>query len=476
MVSESVHALLLIVFYLCTAAACVWSWHKAPAYGVVVVAGIVIRLIGGVGLVAISYYHWPILQPLQTGDGFWAIAPDARVYFQLAADAAYLPPGSIIGGSPSPTYVLALSLWFRAVGATVTNGVVFNVACYVVAAVVIVRVASERLRRMGVIALFAFSFSPALVLTSTQVLKDAFFAMLIVICCAAAVVILRCASESLAAGGGRLATAVGTACAAIAVMAGVRAYYALFVWLAVACGFVVALWAAHPTRRLGVAAFAATMLVVLWCAFAVGADAYYPYYRDLIARTTGINLSLTALTGGAGRGASLGAGSLGTALTSVREGFIDSGGGTNIGSRGKRQSARFLDVVDNVSTGIAATFVPISVLRAASLINFNGGRGLLIITDVDTLFVDATMVLIFAALYSAVPLSRNDVPSLVCLVTLFVITTGIVTYVVTNYGTLFRLRTMIAAALWLSPLTVTTGVPMLSLSVGSARKVVPQCR
>src|SRR5438067_4379180 len=102
MLSLSVHFLFLLLFYVCVAAACGWAFRKSPAWGVIVGAGTAIRLVGGVGLVAISYYHWPILQSLQTGDGFWAIAPDARVYFQLAADAARAPWGSIVGGSPSP--------------------------------------------------------------------------------------------------------------------------------------------------------------------------------------------------------------------------------------------------------------------------------------------------------------------------------------------------------------------------------------
>src|SRR4051812_37472080 len=222
MMSQSMHMLLLIMLYACMAAGCAWAYRQSPAFGAIVAAGTAIRLIGGVGLVAISYYHWPILQSLQTGDGYWAISPDARVYFQLAADAARLPPGAIIGGRPSPTYVLALSLWFRAFGATVTNGVVFNAACYIVAAMVIVRLASDSPRRLGVIALCCVSFSPALVLTSTQVLKDAFFAMLIVVGCASAIVVLRGAADSLSAQRGRVATGVALTAAAVAAMAGVR--------------------------------------------------------------------------------------------------------------------------------------------------------------------------------------------------------------------------------------------------------------
>src|SRR5256885_9463914 len=118
MLSQSVHVLLLIASCLCMAAASVWAYRRSPTSGLIIALGTVIRLGGGLGLVAISYYHWPVLESLQTGDGFWAIAPDARVYYQLAADAARAPWGSIAAGSPSPSYVEALSLWFRAFGAT----------------------------------------------------------------------------------------------------------------------------------------------------------------------------------------------------------------------------------------------------------------------------------------------------------------------------------------------------------------------
>jgi len=451
-----VHLLLLVVLYACMAAACAWAYRAAPVFGAIVTAGTAIRLVVGVGLVAISYYRWPILQPLQTGDGYWAIAPDARVYFQLAADAARLPPGSIIGGSPSPTYVLALSLWFRVLGATVTNGVVFNVACYVVAAMVIVRLATDRQRQLGIIALCCVSFSPALVLTSTQVLKDAFFAMLIVVGCASAIVVLRAAGHSLSAQPGRVAIGVALTAAAVAAMAGVRAYFALFVWLAVAGGLVAAVWTADSARRVRVAGFAASMLVVLWCAFAVGADAYYTYYQELIARTTGINLSMRALLPSGGAPVSSGNSSaLGERLNSLRDGFLGSGGATGFGvhhTHGGRRTAT--DVAEDLGTGIAVTFVPISALKLAHMVTFEGGRGLLVLTDADTLFIDLTLLAIGVMLFQAGAVSRRDVAAVVFLIVLSAVSTLIVAYVVTNFGTLFRLRLLATLPAWLAPLAI----------------------
>jgi hypothetical protein len=453
-----VHLLLLVVLYACMAAACAWAYRAAPVFGAIVTAGTAIRLVVGVGLVAISYYRWPILQPLQTGDGYWAIAPDARVYFQLAADAARLPPGSIIGGSPSPTYVLALSLWFRVLGATVTNGVVFNVACYVVAAMVIVRLATDRQRQLGIIALCCVSFSPALVLTSTQVLKDAFFAMLIVVGCASAIVVLRAAGHSLSAQPGRVAIGVALTAAAVAAMAGVRAYFALFVWLAVAGGLVAAVWTADSARRVRVAGFAASMLVVLWCAFAVGADAYYTYYQELIARTTGINLSMRALLPSGGAPISTAGGSaLGERLNSLRDGFLGSGGATNFGTRHGRGPNRTIgDITEDLATGIAATFIPIFVLRRVGVIDFDGGRGLLTITDLDTLFIDAMLVAIVIAIFRTHALTRDTAGSLIFIVALAMIALLVIAYVVTNFGTLVRLRLLFAIPAFLAPIALKT--------------------
>jgi len=457
MVTQAVHVVLLVALYACMAAACAWAYRESPVFGAVVAAGTAIRLVGGVGLVAISYYHWPVLQSLQTGDGYWAIAPDARVYFQLAADAARLPPGSIIGGSPSPTYVLALSLWFRVFGATVTNGVVFNVACYVVAAMAIVRLAGDRLRRLGAIALCCVSFSPALVLTSTQVLKDAFFAMLIVVGCASAIVVLRGAADSLSAQPGRVATGVALAAAAVAAMAGVRAYFALFVWIAVAGGLVTAVWIADSRRRGRVAAFAASVLVVLWCAFAVGADTYYTYYQELIARTTGINVSMRALLPSGGVPPSVSPGSaLVERLNSLRDGFLGSGGATSFGLNHAQAGRRSVaEMAEDLATGLAVSLVPITALKTAGIVSFDGGRGLLTLTDLDTLFIDATLLLIGVAMARSGDVSRRDVASIVFVAALAVISAVVVAYVVTNFGTLFRLRLVAAIPAWLGTLTIT---------------------
>jgi hypothetical protein len=436
MLSEFGQGVFLFFVCLCLVASCGWAYGRSRAWGVILAIGTILRLSSGWVLLAISYFHWPMLQSIQTGEGFWAVAPDARVYYQMAAAAARQPTLSIASGGPSPAFVLALSVWFRAAGATLASAVVFNVACYVIAALVIILFIRSSTSRLGTLVLFSFSFSPALLLTSTQALKDPFFAMLVVLGCVSSLLIFRYSHYALSEHPGRLAIGVGVALVAEAAMGGVRAYYAVFLWIAAACGLFVSLWTVQKTHRLRFAVFAATTLALLWCAFAFGANVYYGYYRDLIARTTGVNLSIDALTSYGDRTtASVPAdvGELGTTLNSIRMGFIGSGGGTNLGSRSAyRSGTNVQQMLHDLTTGVAATLVPISALRAASVVTFNGGRGLLVITDVDTVFLDVTLFAIGIAMVRSGAVARQDVASIFFIAILAVITTIVLAYVVTN--------------------------------------------
>src|SRR5215204_3813226 len=170
MVRESAHLLFLLVACLAVAAACVWAYRRSPAWGIIVGVGAIVRLAAGLALLTISYYQWPIFQSLHTGDGFWIVAPDARVYFEkAAAAAAYGTSLAVPAGSPSPVYVSALGFWYRAGGATLASAVVFNLICYIVSVIAIILILPRQARRMGNLVLFSVSFSPALLMTSTQV-------------------------------------------------------------------------------------------------------------------------------------------------------------------------------------------------------------------------------------------------------------------------------------------------------------------
>jgi hypothetical protein len=100
--------------------------------------------------------------------------------------------------------------------------------------------------------------------------------------------------------------------------------------------------------------------------------------------------------------------------------------------------------------GWAVMFVPITILRALSFVSFTGGRGLLLITDLDTLVMDAGIIASLLLL-----LRRNQhhgsQPVAIFALVLAALTLVSMAYVVTNYGTLFRLRLLAAAPIWALP-------------------------
>jgi hypothetical protein len=74
------------------------------------------------------------------------------------------------------------------------------------------------------------------------------------------------------------------------------------------------------------------------------------------------------------------------------------------------------------------------------------------VTDIDTLIVDAGLA---AALYLLFLARRNPaLPVMVFVVVLAALTTVALAYVVTNFGTLFRLRLLAVTPLWMLPALV----------------------
>ncbi|MGH7335709.1 MAG: hypothetical protein ACREKS_23755 [Candidatus Rokuibacteriota bacterium] len=111
--------------------------------------------------------------------------------------------------------------------------------------------------------------------------------------------------------------------------------------------------------------------------------------------------------------------------------------------------ARSVPYVGRLAIGLATLFVPMSVLRSLSIVQFPGGRGLLFLTDLDTLFLDATMVVAFVLLYRRWRGARRQIPYACFVLLLAGVTAVLLAYVVTNFGTLFRLRLMMAVPVWM---------------------------
>jgi hypothetical protein len=415
-------------------AACRWAFKISPLLGRLLTAGIIARILFGAGLFACSYYRWPVFQHLQAGDGFWALAIDARWYYDHAAEAALNGFAVIEETAPSPQYLRIMAAFMRLAGVTPLAAVLFNLLCYVVVAVVIVA-ACRTFPRLATVSLAAFTVSPGSLIFGSQVLKDPLTVALIA---------LGCGAVRLLTGGlcrahvspGRIAAGSLLLGAVIFVLGGIRPYLSVFTILGVAvAGAATLVLREVQPHRWRVAAVYVVLLAALWGTFAKGAGVYYPFYANLF---TGMFAN---------------PGSAGDQLAQQRTGFAASGGATSLAeppSGGDAVRATPSGPVRRTLTGLAALFVPVLLLRAASIVSFEGGRGLLLITDLDTLVMDISIGACLYVFFS----SRPRGPSLAIAAGMFAIALlACVTmaYVVTNFGTMFRLRLFAVAPLWLLP-------------------------
>jgi hypothetical protein len=99
--------------------------------------------------------------------------------------------------------------------------------------------------------------------------------------------------------------------------------------------------------------------------------------------------------------------------------------------------------------GVAAVFVPIFLLRPVFHIDVNGGRGLLAIVDFDTVVLDVASVVMLALLWRRRSAIGTRLPLVVFALLLAATSAVLMGYVVTNYGTLWRLRSLVAVPLWI---------------------------
>jgi hypothetical protein len=135
-------------------------------------------------------------------------------------------------------------------------------------------------------------------------------------------------------------------------------------------------------------------------------------------------------------------------LTEAREGFVKGGGATNVVPVGTTSGAR------EVATGILVLMCPISLLQAMGVVSFTGGRGLLAVTDIDTLFLLASSMAIVGLLVRERHAIGRNIAYVAAVAVLSALLAVLMGYAVTNFGTLFRLRLMVATLIWTLPLAL----------------------
>jgi hypothetical protein len=423
-----------------------WTLTRSRSLATFLAFGIVSRAVLGTGLFVVSAFDLPILKSIQIGGGFWSLAVDAKSYFDTAADAARVGIATINDVSPSPTYVRALAAWLHIAGISPASAILFNLLCYVAIAVIIV--AACRSSIASSIALITVTIDPALVLFGTQALKDSFFILAVVL----AIVGVRLWCDGLDAAqnhrqrclaGGLLFLALG-----IYVVSGIRAYVGIFMLVALIAAFAASLATQESTSgwRLGLASL--VVVILMFGVFAKGAGAYFPYYRSLgesMIRNPSAPLR---------------------DLDRARTGFVNSGGGTSLEPLPRSAPSRPNEVTTSpdieltggdratrLLRGTAAFFVPIWLLHALSVVSFTGGQGLLFAADIDTVVMDVSLMASLWLLVRRRP-SLPMVPLVAFVAVFSVLSVLVLAYVVTNFGTLFRLRLIAVTPVWLLPALV----------------------
>jgi hypothetical protein len=234
------------------------------------------------------------------------------------------------------------------------------------------------------------------------------------------------------------------------VVSGIRPYYALFIWAAAAGALSIGAATQRLRRLPAFVAGAATILVLFWGAFMLGSGPeFYAYYTGRLQGIVARAIPSTAETP-ASTAASPGrlAGSVISELDEERGRFVDRPGATNVvlpSSRDTTVTAR----VRAAATGILLLFVPASLVLELSSTDFTIGRGLLFITDVDTVVQDLLLVAVIAVLLRERTAARENLPFIVFAALLACVVALSLAYVVVNYGTLIRLRLIVAVPLWM---------------------------
>jgi hypothetical protein len=421
-----------------------WTRARSPIMGTILAVGIIVRAVLGSVLFAISYFDLPFMATLQLGGGFWTLALDARSYFHAAASAVDLGISTIPDSSASPIYVRLLAVWMELVGVSPASAVLLNLMFYVLIAVLIA--AASRPIVSAVVALGAVTLSPALIIFGTQALKDPLCVMLIVVAIAGARLWVGDLNRAGLSNHKHSVLGAAFLSAAVFGFAGIRAYVALFLVVSVfAMALATVVIAPGRNQRMKAFASSAALIPLLWVMFMAGAGVYYAHYGSLLIASLGQPLRLVA------------------ELDTARAGFVATGGATSVGAASAFDDVppmplSFADITGNSLVaraartwrGWAVMFVPITILRALSVVSFTGGRGLLLITDLDTLVMDAGIIASLLLLLRRNP-QPDSKPIVVFALVLAALTGAVMAYVVTNYGTLFRLRLLAAAPIWVLP-------------------------
>jgi hypothetical protein len=368
--------------------------------------GFLLRALAGVTLFWISFVGLDIGRSLQIGDGLWLFALDATEYLKRGRDAAaagLLASAALPKGGPSVFFVQVLSVLMVFIGSGAGAGLLLNCGSFLVGNVALARwcrAVGRNGRPALTFALVTVSLSPSWILWATQPLKDAFFVGLVLVWFFASACWLRNVLEPESAARETLTWSLGLT-ALISAIAGIRPYVALMFWAALGAGLFLGSVRCSGRRRLRTVAGPWLLWILLAGVVLPAAPAAFVDVQD------------------------------------ARRRFIEVGGAT---------------AIYPPSAAGVALFLPRFVGQALGLFSIGGGRGFWAFAEVDTLFFLAATIVSGVLATRAVRRARRLPPvALQVLVSALLVTIGL-SSVVTNFGTLFRLRETILVCLACLPL------------------------
>jgi len=447
-----------IIQLILTTIACFALWRYTRKQSPIVVAGFLIRAFAGQVLFWISWLHLPFARSLQIGNGFWFFAIDGPWYLGYADALIPRGPWAIIalGGTyPSYTFVQAFTIFCAAFGIVASTGILFNCVAYLATCALIERIGDGR----KTFTLAAIAFGPAMILWSLQPLKDTFFFLLIV----ALIYALQRWQEAPR----NWLPAAAALLMLIYVIAGTRWYFAGLAWGISAIFFVLS---SIPTRRWWPALL---LFLLLGQAFRFGGSTDIPTpVRNALAgrRTPAPAVAVAPVPAPVVAPAATPVKAPAKApvvapvrppvvapvvalakevkylATAPRKGFESTGGATAIHA-GEAAPAP-------IASGAVATFVPRAAAQPLKLVRIGGGRGFWFFADFDTVVFSAVVLFATVLCVRALRSGARITPLFVFVVLLFVAIAGPMFYSVTNFGTLFRLRSMLYVLAAIAPLTL----------------------
>lgn len=442
-----------------------WIRSRAPLAAFLFAAGLVARIAVGAGL-ALSWLSSAPPGAVFTPDARWF--PDAQMYYEDASLAADVGLTEISDSQASPTFVRSLAIWMRLTGPSHGAAHLLNVLVYTAVSIGVCLALTRRRDALGAhataLVVGVFALSPNLIILASQPLKDTlFFGALALV-----VIGLWWVLADTPGAPVRLAPVpLALVLLGVYLMSGMRAYFGLMI-LGLLGGVLflrgVALIREQgrvPWRYVGAAA---VVLAVVWTGCRVGGGPYYQSLVEPVMLPVMIKVDDAVKAAQAAFGQTPPvrqprvAGDAGflSVVERSRRGFEASGGGTNMATSELDRSGRegLVGKVGGALVGLSAVFLPVSLLRATGLVHFTGGGRMLLLTDVDTLFLDFTI----AACLVLVWRHRREIGGAwtlaAFLLVLGVVSALLVGYVVTNYGTLFRLRLLAVVPFWLLPLVL----------------------